>query len=149
MVKLNDLFTSINKLLISLFRSHTVYTQSCPKDFKRPSFLIEYVKTTQSDVNRFTIEKTAYFTITGFTKIDSYYRSEPSELISMKENVLELFSDGYVQVGDRSIKVKSSSGGMDTDRIYIELQFEYFDERNTMNDTTPFIATVITNIQEG
>lgn len=151
MVKINDIFNGINLMLISYssFSNYTVYIQRCTKDFDRPSFLIEYIKTSKRDVNRNTVEKTSYFTITGFEKTDKYYRSDQNELINIQENVLELFSSGYVLVGDRSIKVKSSTGGLDLDRAYIDLQFEFFDNRTDAEDTTPLITSVTTNLQEG
>lgn len=148
MVKINDIFDSINKLIISPFPTDTVYPQSCPKDFDRPSFLIEYIKTTKIDINRTTVEKTAYFTITRFVEKDEYYRSNRLLLAEHQETIVDLFNIGYVTVGDRAIKVKSSTGGIDVDRAYIDLQFEYFDNRTDAEDTTPIITSVTTNLTE-
>lgn len=149
MVKINDIFDSINKLIISPFPTDTVYIQRCPKDFDKPSFLLEYIKTSKRDINRSTIEKTAYFTITRFVENDEYYRSNPLLLAEHQETIVDLFNIGYITVGDRAIKVKSSSGGIDTDRAYIDLQFEYFDNRTDVEDTTPLMTSVTTNLQEG
>lgn len=149
MVKINDIFDSVNKLIISPFYDYTVYIQRCPKDFNRRSFLLEYVRTSKTDINRTTVEKTVYFTVTCFVENDKYYRSNPMQLAELQESVLELFSTGYITVGDRAIKVKSSTGGIDLDRAYIDLQFEYFDNRTDTVDTTPLITSVTTNLQEG
>jgi hypothetical protein len=148
-VKINDIFDSINKLIISPFPTDTVYIQRCPKDFDKPSFLLEYIKTSKRDINRSTIEKTAYFTITRFVEKDEYYRSNPLLLAEQQETIVDLFNIGYITVGDRAIKVKSSAGGIDTDRAYIDLQFEYFDNRTDAVDATPLMTSVTTNLQEG
>ncbi len=135
-------------MLADVYKEYTVYVQECPKDFNRPSFLLEFVKLSQRDANRITVEKTVYFTITCFTEIDKHYRSDREKLASLQENVLQLFAKGYVAVGDRAVKVQGSNGGMETDRAYIDLQFEYFDNRTDEEDDTPLIASVTTKIKE-
>ncbi len=148
MVKQTDIFTAINELLVVAHPDYTVYIQACPEKFTRPSFLLEMIKISRTDICRMSIEKTAYFTITCFTSIDEYYRSDPEELVNLQEDILQIFNRGYVTIGDRAIKVKSSGGGADTDRTYIDLQFEYVDNRTDEEDQTPLIATVTTKIKE-
>ena len=149
MVKQTDIFLSINKLLVEAFPNFVVYVQDCPKDFKRPSFLIEFVRLSQIDVCRQSVEKTIYLTITCFNEKDKYGRSDMEKLADIQDTVLQLFLKGYVMVEDRAIKVKSSAGGMDTDMAaYIYLQFEYFDNRTDEEDQTPLAASVNTRIKE-
>ena len=141
----SDIMTAINIVLVSANPKHIVYPQRCPKDFKRPSFLLEYVKTSRRDKNRTTVEKTIYFRITCFIKTDDYNRSDTDLLADIQENIVQLFSGGYVTVGDRSIKVMSSTGGFDADRAYVDLQFEFFDNRTNEVNTTPLMGMVKTN----
>lgn len=149
MVKIADIITEINRLIADSFPVYAVYIQRCPKDFIRPSFFLEYIKTSKRDVNRTVVEKTVYITITCFEKIDKYYRSNPCKLTELQEKALELFNSGFISVGDRAIKVQSSTGGLDLDCAYIDLQFEYFDNRTDAEDTTPLMKSVTTNLQEG
>lgn len=149
MVTQKDILLGLNLKLAIAFPQHTIYVQECPKDFKRPSFLLEYVSTSRKDATRNTIAKTAYFTLACFTPVDKYSRSDMDELSGLQEDTMQLFSDGYVMVGDRAVKVQSSTGGMDLDRAFIDLQFEYFDARTEAADTNPLIASVQTNLQEG
>lgn len=149
MVKQTDILIAINRLLVAAYPDFTVYTkQENPKDFICPSFLLEIIRMSQIDVCRSSVEKTVYFTITCFTRVDEHYRSDPEELANLQDNILQLFRLGYVSVGDRAIKVKGSSGGMDTDRSYIDLQFEFIDNRTDEVDQTPLMASVTTKIQE-
>lgn len=147
MVRIKDLMTAINKKIADAF-PYTVYVNRCPKDFVRPSFWIQYVTTSRRDVNRSTVAKTAYFTITCFTQVDEHYEADQEELIELQEEIIQLFSDGFVAVDDRAIKVQSSTGGVDFDRAYIDLQFEYFDDRNNEADETPLMLTITTNLKE-
>lgn len=147
MVKQKDILREINIILVKAFPKYAVYINNCPKDFERPSFLLELVRMSQRDVSRNTFEKTVYFTITCFTTIDERYHSDAEDIIELQENVLQLFAQGYVKVGDRAIKVQGSTGGIDTDRAYIDLQLEYFDNRTDEEDNTPLITSVYTKIR--
>ena len=150
MVKQNDIFTAINKLLVALYPNYTVYIQECEKDFDRPSFMIELMRISQIDVCRASVEKTVYCTITCFSTTDDYYRSNPEELTNLQDTILQKLQIGYLKVGDRAIKVKASAGGTDPDRAYIDLQFEYFDNRTDEAEQAPLTTSVTTKIvQEG
>lgn len=148
MIKQNDIITAINIVLVASYPDYKVYVQRCPKDFKRPSFLLENVRTSRRDINRTTVEKTVYFKITCFINVDEYYRSDTDALSEIQEAVMQLFSVGHVIVGDRAIKVQSSTGGNEYDRAYVDLQFEYFDNRTDAADTMPLVASVKTNLEE-
>jgi hypothetical protein len=148
MVKRIEILTAINRLLKEKYPSFTVYIQACPIGFVRPSFLLEFVKHSQRDVSRLSIEKTVYFTITYYPTVDEYSQSEPEEMVCMQESILEIFAQGYVPVGDRAIKVQSSTGGMKEHEAYIDLQFEYFDNRTDVCEHEPLITSVTTRIQE-
>lgn len=148
MITITNLMTAINTEIIKLYPESTVYVQACPKDFARPSFWLEYVRISQNDVSKNSIEKTVYFSITCFAPVDKHFRSDPDELSTIHDNILSLFDKGYMNVSDRAIKLKSSTGGMDIDRAYIDLQFEYFDTRSDVKEELPLIASVHTKIKE-
>lgn len=150
MIKTTDLYNSINKVLVELYPSVIVYTQErIPKDFIRPSFLIEHIKNSRVDINRTTVQKTDYFTITAYEVVDKYNRADVLKLIDIQDTLLNKFGIGFVTVGDRAIKVKGSSGGTDTDAVYIDLQFEYFDNRNESQktETNEIIQSVTTTLK--
>ena len=44
-------------------------------------------------------------------------------------NVLNIFRKGYVECNDRVVKVIASNGGFNDDEAYIDLQFEYYENR--------------------
>lgn len=149
MVTQHDIYLAVNRCIAEAFPGYPVYDNENPQDFQRPSFMIKYVKATWNDANCSTVDKTVYFTITCFTPLDQYNRSNVHELVKLQEDTLRLFSRGYVKVGDRAIKVYGSIGGIDSDRAYIDLQFQYFDDRTIDADNTPLMGSVIANLQEG
>jgi hypothetical protein len=149
MIKQSDILTAINRMIGAAFPNYTVYINACPKDFARPSFLLKYIKLSQTDATRFTVEKTVSITITCFVSVDKHDRSDMDELANLQDQVIQLFLPGYIKVGDRALKVLSSTGGIDPDRAYIDLEFNFFDDRTDVEDMNPLIASVSTIIKEG
>jgi hypothetical protein len=148
-IKSNDIITEINKLLVKAYPIRTVYINLCPKDFDRPSFLIQCVREICIDVNRWTVQITGYYTVVCFENVNDYHNSDSEALLTVQNAIMDLFRDGYIQVGDRIIKCKSSNGGINDDASFIDVQVEYFDDRTDKVDTTPLMGTVTTNIKEG
>lgn len=138
----------INRLLVEKYPGCTVYIDICPKNFERPSFLIELITTRQGPVNKRTIQETVYYSITCFEKTDDYSNSSTIDLLTVQQNVLNIFRAGYIKVDDRAIEVKASSGGRDFNQAYIDLQFEYYDNRSDDEDTTPKMKEVIMAMKE-
>lgn len=139
---------AINDLLVQKYPNHTVYIDLCPEKFERPSFLLEVSTVDQRPVNRSTIQETVYLTITCFDTIDDYSRSDTVELLTVQQGVMDMFRGGYLKVENRAIGVKASSGGRDFDRAYIDLQFEYCEDRTEAVSNTPRINKVYVTIKE-
>lgn len=135
----------INRLLIEKYPDYTVYIDVCPKDFDRPSFLIELITIRRSPVNKRTVREIVYFSITCFDETDEY---SDSNLFAVQQEILNIFKAGYIKVDDRAIAVKASPGGRNFDQAYIDLQFEYFDNLSDEEDTAPKIKDVYIKVKE-
>jgi hypothetical protein len=149
MIKTSDILIAINKLLVKAYPARAVYINLCPEKFKRPSFYIEYVKNNKQDINCKTIQVTGYYSVTCFIETDGYSNSDAEALMAVQDDVISLFNPGYITVGDRNIKCKSSAGGMEAGASYVDVQFEYNDDRTDAEDATPLMASVTINLQEG
>lgn len=147
MITSTDIMTGIAMVLANAVPENRVYLQKCPEGFERPSFLIEYVKTVCRDVNRKTVGKTISFKLTCFAPEDESDQ-ENSRLTEMQEKAIQAFADGYIPVIDRAVKVQNCTGSLDVDKAYIDLQFDFFDDRNDEVDNTPLITSVTTKIEE-
>lgn len=149
MVMPNDIMTEIKRKIAAAFPAYAIYIQACPKDFVRPSLLLEYIKSSQKDANRSTVERTVDFKITCFTPVDALLQPNIAELSQLQEDTIRLFSNGCITVVDRSIKVQVNTFGIELDRAFINVQFNFFDNRTDALDTTPKISSVKINLQEG
>ncbi|MCI1958187.1 MAG: hypothetical protein LKJ25_01010 [Clostridia bacterium] len=148
MIKTRDIFDAINREIVKVFPDYTVYIDTQPKDFKRPSFLLSYLTTTCQPKGINTVEKSEYFLITVFINADELLNSDTTNLLDIQNDVLDIFSVGVIQVQDRFIAVSASASGRDEDVIYIDLQFTFFDERGIKQKTSETAEKVITNYIE-
>lgn len=126
LIKVRD---QINILLVNRYPSLTVYINREPKDFERPSFLIEYITSNSDSISKDIIKEKLYYTITYFSEVDEYYNTDKLDLHSVLVEVLKIFRCGYIKIEDRSITVKASSGGSNDNEIYIDLELEYLEDR--------------------
>ena len=151
MVTATDLLTAVNERLTAAFPGYTVYTQDCPQDFARPSFLLKHVKTSKLDATRHSVEKTVDFAITCFTPVDDYFRSDGNALSELQDKVLKQFDEGYLKAGDRALKLQAGIGKTETDRSSVELQFKFFDDRfepTGAEEPRPLMQTINMNYKE-
>jgi len=150
MITMNDILGAINDALVSKFPEDTVYVNLQPKDYVRPSFLIALMDVARTEANRSMISVSASFSITCYTEIDGHYNSDVNRLTERQTEVMDLFLCGYLSVGDRNLEVQAAEGGVDFGESYVDLSFDYFDDRPIPGDLYPFMETVKTNMtQEG
>lgn len=130
----------VNRLLaVNFTQVQTIYRNRYPRDFDRPSFLIETVKFDIDASTRKTVSCVDYLTITCFVEVDENGNGADGALIAVQSDVMQLFRPGFIRVGDRALKVKASTGGADFDRSYVELQLEFYDDRTDEQDTAPLM----------
>ena len=129
MTKTGEILDAINAILVKAFPKRPVYVNFCPDDFKRPCFLIEFISSTQIAASYYTNEITVYFTITCYEEVDEYSISSQTDLIRIQGEVLEAFSRGVLQVGDRHLELMTSAGGCDASCSFVDLQLSYFDDK--------------------
>ena len=147
MVTVNDIIKAINERLAEKYPEHTVYINLLPKDFQRPSFLIEQLDAVRTDVNRTTVAWLVEMSITGFVSVDGHYNSDVEGLTETQSSIMEIFTCGYLSVRDRSIPVPLVKGGNDFTECYVNLTFDYFDDRPEATEELPLIETIQTNFK--
>jgi hypothetical protein len=147
MITEKDILIAVNQLLIVKYSQTAIYISHCPKDFIRPSFLIEHVSTDCKDINCKTIIQTIIFNVTCFMEVDSHYDVDLERLMERQTEVLNIFQKGYVSVGDRAVKVKACNSGFSEGEAFVELQFECCDDRSEETGDEALISTVNTKVK--
>jgi len=144
MVKINDVIDEINRLIIEKYPTFTAYIDDVPKNFERPSVLIEFVSGNSKRANYKTVNQVFYFTITYFSNLNNYHDADNHDADNLGLNdvlcgILEIFRTGIIGAGDRSINIKATTGGRNDNEIYIDLQTDFYDD---VFDDEEVIATM-------
>lgn len=147
MITEKDILTAINQLIAEKYPKVAVYINLCPENFIRPSFYIQHVTTSSRDKSCKTVEQTVFYTITCFIETDSHYNVDAESLMERQTEILNLFRKGYIMIGDRAVKVKASSSGFLDGEAYVELQFEYCDDRSDNTDDIELMRTILTKVE--
>lgn len=142
MIATGDIRDAVNRLLVTQLHAQTVYINRCPKNFKRPSYWLETVRRETTDVNYTTIKVVVYFSITCFISLNGYGNSDSKELTNMQDTVAALFQGGRLAVKDRLLKVSANTAGYENDRSYVNLQFEFFDDRPVEAEDVPLMGDI-------
>lgn len=111
-----------------------VYINYLPKDFKRPSFALELQKEETADANLFLVNRTVTLLLTGYVEVDAYGDSAREALNQRMETACGLFAQGYLQVEDRAIPVKTVRGNGAPDFFEVTLTFSWMDGRPAFTD---------------
>lgn len=120
---------ALNALLVKEWPERMCYIDFLPKDFERPSFLIERVRETREDSTRYTQQIRKDLTVTCFSLVDTYKHSDQIELLKTQSKVLDLLSAGKLVVGDRAVAVTASAGGSDLGEAYVDVTVTYCEDR--------------------
>lgn len=104
-----DVSEAIAARLKEAFPGETVYTDLAPRDFQRPSNMVELAGVGMDPLShgQSGVELLYKFKITTFSTVDEVHASHLPVLDLRAMLVLGAFAAGYVQVKDRAPKVRS------------------------------------------
>jgi len=124
-----DILNALNALIAKAWPERMCYINFLPKDFSRPSFLIERVRESREDNTRYTQTIRDELSVTCFSEVDTYKYSDQRELLQTQSKILDLLSSGKLMAGDRAVTVTASSGGSDLGEAYVDVTVTYCEDR--------------------
>ena len=147
MLSLDSILQAVKISVEDRFPGETCYKNMVPTQFSRPSFLVEFVKSTMQDASAHVLQVTASIKVTAFVEVDAYYNSQVEDLACRLISLQELFCGCSIQAEDRLIHFGTAQGsipGLD----FAECTFEatYMDQRPSSTEAWPMVKTVNTNI---
>lgn len=126
MITQNDLLQALRERMEQVFPGDKCYTEMAPKNFERPSTLIEIDEIAMERLNYSMIQVTVTVRVTCFAVVDVYHNSQFAELSQRQTRVFAQLLPGYFQVGDRALRVDSvrGSGGFDYTEVLANFEWE-------------------------
>ena len=129
-MKIKDITFAINKALALALDTVLFYVNDVPKDFKRPSIFIKFVKIKTERITANQITKEMNFTVTYFGTVNEYHNTDKLGLYDVLDIIIEVFSAEVLKVGERMVSIKSSFGGENDGEIYVDLTISFSSEVN-------------------
>ena len=109
MIKPDDFMTAIKDALAEQFPGETPYENRTPKNFSRPSNLVELISIRLGAIRPNAVTLLFSYKITDFVKVDDHYNSDTA-LLDFRTMMIVggVFGAGYLKVGDRAPRVEST-----------------------------------------
>lgn len=149
MIAANQVLEGIKKALADGLGAAGVYSELCPKEAARPAYWVETVKDETLPVNFCTVKKRMYFSVTCLSREGSGENGESVSPVQMQAGVTGLFQQGFLRLGGRALKVSADAEGHESDRAFVTLKFEFFDDRNNAEESAPLMSDVTVAIKKG
>lgn len=147
MITGSEILDAINGLLVKKWPDRTVYRDTLPKGFVRPSFYLTRVRETPVSGNAHLLKVTGYYTILVLSVANEYGNAASEDIVRTQDEILEFFASGKLTVGDRYVDIIASAGGANEEEAYIDLQVDFFKEKPSKQDDAPLMREVQTNIE--
>lgn len=128
-MKPGEILNALNVLLVQEWPERMCYINFLPKNFMRPSFLIEQVRETRTDSARHTQEIRMELTVTCFCGVDTYRYADQMELLNTQAKTLDLLSVGKLHAGGRAVTITASAGGSNLGEAYVDVTVSYCEDR--------------------
>lgn len=129
-----DLMEAVEKELNRIFPGEPVYWDALPKDFKRPCFALECLRTAGTDLNFALVQREADILVTCLSKADAYGDSSRKELTRRQSAVMDLFAQGFLRVKGRAVKVSGEKGEQTPELATVTGLFSWVDGRPGLVD---------------
>lgn len=149
MIGIVDILGALEERIHKVFPEEKVYKDYQPVDFVRPSFLITAGKVEAEPYNQGALELTLGVVIRGFVKVDEYYQSHFQDLINRMAQVLNLFYDGFLQVGTRAPHIVDLAGQYQYDYFEVTFSLQWGETLIDDDAKLPLMQDLKLNFKEG
>lgn len=107
---LTNILEGVEAALAEQWPGAPVYRNRTPKNFARPSFLLEGGPVTQEELGGSMEQFSARVRVTAFLPVDAYKNSDADALAARMSEMMALFAGGCVRIGDRCPHVTGLMG---------------------------------------
>lgn len=124
---LKEILTGVDEAVKAARPGEPVYWNRKPKDFVRPSHLLEGGPVVSTEMGGGQERVTVQVRLTSFTKVDAYGHSGTDDLLDEMEALRVLFRGGYIQIGGRAPHVTEVSGDYGLDYAEVTAKLEFYE----------------------
>lgn len=143
---MKTIFHGINQIIGSFFTAsngYTIYMDSMPENYNRPSFLITYGGFSAEDISAKLLHCTLTVNIQYYPTVEGYSVNKMNEKLDVQQGLCDLFAKNFLRVEDRAVKFKQQPL-KDSSLTGLSLVFDYFNEKPA-EETQETIKEVLIN----
>jgi len=122
------LFTILKSIcdhIKTVFPAQPIYIMQVPQGFKRPSFFVSLVDSTDRDLCQNGIRRQAVFEVVHFAQQDAKGVTNPVTQFAAYERLMQIFQVQSLPVEDRYLKITRVDGSTRDNEVYLTISFEY------------------------
>ena len=152
MIAKKDILDAVNRLIVSLGRDWTVYRDSLPEQFDRPSYYISLGQRSSKPATRWTCEIEQPVQILCIGALNADGDADIDALSQMSDEVAAVLASGFLRVGTRALHIQGQTEKRAADDgEEVTFTLSYFDEVPEEGDTQPPAEQIhtTTTIEEG
>ena len=121
-----EILNAINLKLCDLKPDFKIYVKFQPQGFERPAFFCEHIRNMSPErLNKRVYKRRSIFQIIYFAPTDDYYSPDRLGLYDVADDILDAFSDGYIEVSDRAPYISADVSEITGKEAYITVSIEY------------------------
>ncbi len=121
---IQGIIDAVCNLILSEYPGYTIYLEDLQESFDRPSFYVPFIQETQTDQNKTFYSRNIIMYIIFYAPLNGNNNPDKAVQYTVYENLRQLFSCGYFQIEDRSVKIRQLTGGPKGKEIYLGLNLD-------------------------
>lgn len=130
MVKQTEIVDALQTRLHKKWPDTSIMENLVRIGFERPSLYLNVHPPEIIDAAYTLLKIQQRIDIVAFPPVDGEsLNSSLRELLTWQQSIIELFSTGFLPVGDRALHLTAQAGELDSDAATVLLQLDYYDDR--------------------
>ena len=129
-----ELREALKESLDALFPDQIIYENETPKNFVRPSSLLEMGKRTLTDLTAAQVNVTQDVQVTMFEEVDAYHNSQVQVLEERQLRLMEALAGGYLRVKDRALDISDVAGQVYMDYAEVTFTLTWAEDRRAAEE---------------
>lgn len=130
MLTIKQILDSVSGVVAGVFPNETIYTDTVPVDFDRPSSLVEMADTTMEAESGRMVSRTMIVSVTRFCSVDDYHNSKAECLANDLTLLQRAFATPVLAVEDRYLDIGRVTGKYEADYATLTIPLNWLDDND-------------------
>lgn len=126
-----------------------LYENDLPRNFVRPCMFLELIRSASMPYSTTSTRESALLTVTLFPMRDEFGDMDRTAARETAGTLVRGLSGGLMMARDRALRIRSVSAVPDSDRVFLDVQLEWFEGREKSGETAEMMKKVNIDLRKG